>query len=128
MLNKKYHVKVQWNHSVFLSLLVSITFMFAWKHQTELFFICAFLLLAIQDRIIHTVYVITLVSVIIKQGYFSKEKVIELESIREFDPNVKMKIFGVAYTYIKIVSGKKIYYLRPMEMKEFTDQMKEVLE
>lgn len=128
MLNKKYHVKVQWNHYVFLILLVSITLMFAWKHQTELFFICVFLLLAIQDRIIHTVYVITLVNVIIKQGYFSKEKVIELKSIREFDPNVKMKIFGAAYTYIKIVSGKKTYYLRPMEMKEFTDQMKEVLE
>jgi|WetSurMetagenome_2_1015567.scaffolds.fasta_scaffold20720_2 hypothetical protein len=123
-MNKIYHVKVAWNHYLFLLLLSIPTIYCVWQKHILLSVCCTILLIAAIEKIIHMAYILTPQGELhIYSGHFIKTKIIDLKRISEYNPHFRVRAFIFPVRFILLKFEDKYYYLKAEKMDDLAREI-----
>lgn len=122
-MNRLFHAKIEMGSFVLLAAVLGVTVYIMWVSRNGIAICLMLLLLTVMiERIIHTHYTVTADGkLVIHTGRFSKDKVIELSSIKTIERVSSLNLFGHSFrsnVVIECMDGR-IFSVIPKEEEKF---------
>ncbi len=122
-MNQIFHIRINWQHYLYLILLTTSAFFCLWHKTVIPAVIFLILIIVIIERILNTVYTITVSgTIVLHYGRFSPQQILFISEIEKIEKVEKMRIGSHAlhsYLLVQLKNNPSNVSVIPIKEKEF---------